>query len=104
MRARLDEAVQFFSQPANERPYLILELAEYLALLDDEDEPKGKLLVKVAAFCADHQGDPRVSLASVASTLNALPHHSSATDDIREIVGRCEWSNTLNHEPDPTGA
>ena len=53
-RLLLDEAVEFISQPANERPYFILELAEYFLMLNDDDEPKGKLPVKVAAFCADH--------------------------------------------------
>lgn len=103
-RALLDEAVQFLSQPANARPYLLLELAEYLSLLEDEDEPKGKLPVKVAAFCMDHQGDPRESLSAIASRLNALPRELSATDDARKIVGNCVWSNVLYHEPGPTGA
>ena len=103
-RPLLDEAVAFLSQPANQRPYLLLELAEYISMMDDDEEPKGKLPVKIAAFCADHQGDPRESLSSIAAKLNALPREPSATSDARQIVGSCVWSNILYHEPDVNGA
>lgn len=103
-RALLDEAVEFLSQPVNQRPFLLLELAEYLLLVDDDEEPKGSLPSKVAAFCADHQGDPRESLSSLASSLNDLPHDESAAAQARDIVGSCVWSNVLYHEPRPTGA
>ena len=73
-------------------------------MLNDDDEPKGKLPVKVAAFCADHQGDSQDSLLTIASELNELPNDLSAVEKVGAILGNCTWSNVLYHEPGLNGA
>ena len=73
---------------------------------EDDDEPKGKLHEKAAAFRAMLEGDPSDSIKEFAEELNALPQ--GASNETKQLVlerlGNCTWSNVLYHEPGETGA
>jgi hypothetical protein len=99
-------ALAFLECQENHQPYFLLELGEFLALFDDDDEPKGKLHVKAAAYKSMLEGDPSDSIKNVAIELNALPvdDQSHARQMILERLGNCVWSNTLYFSPSESGA
>ena len=100
------EVLAFLDRPENQQTHLLLELGEYLSMFEDDDEPKGKLHEKAAAFRAMLEGDPSDSIKEFAEELNALPQ--GASNETKQLVlerlGNCTWSNVLYHEPGETGA
>lgn len=105
--AQVDEALAFLGDPDNRDEYLLLELAEVLALLDEHEAPRGKLPAKAASVCAELQGDPEPALQALAEALNALPRSAEPELDRLQtgaLLGHCVWSSVLYHTPSTSGA